>query len=105
MILCNVLSERYMMLIEKSQNGSSNNSDCRLLRFSSIQHGMEHGENAGFERERWDDFDDRKIKSALVDVLHFKQIAKLEASNKVRYLSAEWLSVNMNSEDYVIPPL
>ncbi|KAB2085857.1 hypothetical protein ES319_A05G426300v1 [Gossypium barbadense] len=82
MQLCNVLSERYKMHIEKSQNRSSNNSDCRLLRFSSIEHGMEYGEDAGFEKERWDDFDDRKIKSALVDVLHFKQIGKLEASRK-----------------------
>ncbi|GMI86163.1 hypothetical protein like AT1G17450 [Hibiscus trionum] len=100
MKLCNMLSERYMMYLKKSQNRSSDGSDCRLLRFSSIQfsNGIEHDEYSGIEEEKWDDFDDRKIKSALEDVLRFKQIAKLEASPRVGSVSAEWSSVNMNSE-------
>ncbi|XP_022715262.1 uncharacterized protein LOC111274686 isoform X2 [Durio zibethinus] len=103
MKLCNMLSERYVMHLEKSQNRSSNNSDCRLLvRSSSIEfsNGIEHGEDAGFEEERWDDFEDRKIERALEDVLRFKQIAKLEASKRVGSVSAEWSNINMNSEDY-----
>ncbi|KAL4366827.1 hypothetical protein GQ457_05G023790 [Hibiscus cannabinus] len=100
MKLCNMLSERYMIYLKTSQNRSSNSSDCRLLRFSSIQfsNGIEQGEYTGIEEERWDDFSDIKIKSALDDVLRFKQIAKLEASTRVGSVSAEWSSVNMNSE-------
>ncbi|XP_039053662.1 uncharacterized protein LOC120195803 isoform X2 [Hibiscus syriacus] len=102
MKLCNMLSERFMKHLEKSQNTSSDSSDCRLLRFPAIQfsYGIEHGEDADFEVERWDDFDDRKIKSALEDVLRFKQIAKLDASARVGSISAEWSSINMNSEVY-----
>ncbi|XWS12134.1 hypothetical protein CRYUN_Cryun37aG0063800 [Craigia yunnanensis] len=103
MKLCNMLSDRYVMHLEKNQNRSFNNSDGRLLvRSSSIQfsNGIEHGEDAGFEEERWDDFDDSKIKRALEDVLRFKQIAKLEASKRVGSVSAEWSNINMNSEDY-----
>ena len=108
MKLCNMLSERYVMHLEKNQNRSFNNNDCRLLvRSSSIQvsNGVEHGEDADFEEERWDDFDDRTIKRALEDVLRFKHIAKLEASKRVGSVSAEWSNINMNSEDYVISDL
>ncbi|KAK8629039.1 hypothetical protein V6N13_077896 [Hibiscus sabdariffa] len=101
MKLCNMLSEQYMRHLEKCQNRSSDNSDCRLLRFPTIQfsNGIEHGGDSGFEEERWDDFDDRKIKSALEDVLRFKQFAKLEASTRVGSVSAERSSINMDSED------
>ncbi|GMI73201.1 hypothetical protein like AT1G17450 [Hibiscus trionum] len=100
MKLCNMLSERYMRHLEKYQNRSSDSSDCRLLRFPAIQfsNGIEHGEDSGFEEERWDDFDDRKIKSALEDVLRFKQIAKLEASTRFGSVSAERSSINMDPE-------
>ncbi|XVF25204.1 hypothetical protein REPUB_Repub13aG0193100 [Reevesia pubescens] len=107
MKLCNMLSEQYVMHLEKSQNMSSNNSDCRLLvRSSSNQfsNAIEHGEDAGFVEQRWDDFDDRKIKRALEDVLRFKQIAKLEASRRVGSVSAEWSNLNMKSEDYDLQP-
>ncbi|XWS20082.1 hypothetical protein CRYUN_Cryun31cG0071000 [Craigia yunnanensis] len=102
MKLCNMLSERYVMHLEKNQNRSFNNNDCRLVRSSSIQvsNDIEHGEDADFEEERWDDFDDRMIKRALEDVLRFKQIAKLEASKRVGSVSTEWSNINMNSEDY-----
>ncbi|XP_039060768.1 uncharacterized protein LOC120204817 isoform X2 [Hibiscus syriacus] len=100
MKLCNMLSERFMRHLEKNQNKSSGSSDCRLLRFPAIQfsNGIEHDEDASFEVERWDDFDDKKMKSALEDVLRFKQITKLDASTRVRSISAEWSSINMNSE-------
>ncbi|XVE51875.1 hypothetical protein DITRI_Ditri02bG0076100 [Diplodiscus trichospermus] len=103
MKLCNMLSERYVMHLEKNQNWSFNNNDRRhLVRSSSIElsNSMEHGEDPGFEEERWDDFDDRVIKRALEDVLRFKQIAKLDASKRVGSISAEWSNINMNSEDY-----
>ncbi|KAK6264270.1 hypothetical protein SCA6_019704 [Theobroma cacao] len=103
MKLCNMLSERYVIHLEKNQNRAFNNNDCGfLVRSSSVEFssGIEHGEDAGFEEERWDDFDDRKIRRALEDVLRFKQIAKLEASKRVGSVSAEWSNMNMNSEDY-----
>ncbi|XP_021293853.1 uncharacterized protein LOC110423806 isoform X2 [Herrania umbratica] len=103
MKLCNMLSERYVTHLEKNQNRAFNYNDCRfLVRSSSVEFssGIEHGEDAGFEEERWDDFDDRKIRRALEDVLRFKQIAKLEDSKRVGSVSAEWSNMNMNSEDY-----
>ncbi|OMO66113.1 B-block binding subunit of TFIIIC [Corchorus olitorius] len=107
MKLCNMLSERYVMHLERNQNRSLNNSDCRLLvRSSSVgfSNGIEHGEDAGFEEERWDDFDDKKIKRALEDALRFKQIVKLEASKRAGSISAEWSNINMNSEDNLQGP-
>ncbi|XVF86888.1 hypothetical protein PTKIN_Ptkin18bG0077000 [Pterospermum kingtungense] len=103
MKLCNMLSERYVMHLEKNQNRSFNNNDGRLLvRSSSIQffNSIERDENAAFEEERWDDFNEKTIKGALEDVLQFKQIAKLDASRRVGSVSAEQSNINMNSEDY-----
>lgn len=108
MKLCNMLSEQYVMHLEKNQNRSLNNNDGRpLVRSSSIQfsNSIEHDEDASFEEERWDDFDEKRIKRALEDVLRFKQIAKSEASKRVGSVSAEWSNTNKNSEDYVIPDL
>ncbi|OMO71868.1 hypothetical protein COLO4_27975 [Corchorus olitorius] len=107
MELCNILSKRYVMHLERNQNRSFNNSDCRLLvRSSSVgfSNGIEHGEDAGIEEERWDDFDYRKIKRALDDALRIKQIVKLEASKMAKSISAEWSNINMNSEDNLQGP-
>ncbi|KAK2644053.1 hypothetical protein Ddye_019248 [Dipteronia dyeriana] len=84
MKLCNTLSERYVKHLEKTQS----NDDCRSLDNSSpgkvITRAMPaHTEDADFEENHWDDFDDINIKRALEGVLQLKQMAKLEASTRV----------------------
>ncbi|KAK0606960.1 hypothetical protein LWI29_006947 [Acer saccharum] len=84
MKLCNMLSERYVKHLEKTQS----NDDCRSLENASpgkvITRAMPpHTEDAGFEENHWDDFDDINIKRVLEGVLQLKQMAKLEASTRV----------------------
>ncbi|OMO93319.1 hypothetical protein CCACVL1_06543 [Corchorus capsularis] len=107
MQLCNILSQRYVMHLERNQNRSFNNSDCRLLVRPSLvgfSNGIEHGEDAGIEEERWDDFDCKKIKRGLDGALRIKQIVNLEASKMAKSISAEWSTINMNSEDNLQGP-
>ncbi|KAK1577766.1 hypothetical protein Q3G72_024619 [Acer saccharum] len=91
MKLCNMLSERYVKHLEKTQS----NDDCRPLEKASpgkviIRAMHAHTEDAGFEENRWDDFDDINIKRVLEGVLQLKRLAKLEASTRVRSVSGEW---------------
>ncbi|KAK2643837.1 hypothetical protein Ddye_019032 [Dipteronia dyeriana] len=90
MKLCNILSERYVKHLEKTQS----NDDCRPLENASpgkvITRAMPaHTEDAGFEENHWDDFDDINIKRVLEGVLQLKQMAKLEASTRVGSTSRE----------------
>ncbi|KDO65044.1 hypothetical protein CISIN_1g000364mg [Citrus sinensis] len=97
MKLCNMLCERYAKHLEKIQNMSMDNIDSGVLRRSSFKEGLklnssnsvEHTEDAGFGKERWDDFDDKDIGSALEGVLRLKQIAKLGASENVESIYEE----------------
>ncbi|GAV82693.1 B-block_TFIIIC domain-containing protein [Cephalotus follicularis] len=111
MKLCNMLSKRYAKHLEKTQNRSLDDDDddvARILVRCSSQEGInwkfsdsvEQNEAAGFEDERWDDFDDRDIRRAFEDVLLFKQMAKLEASKRVGTASVEWSDLNVNAEGY-----
>ncbi|TXG46422.1 hypothetical protein EZV62_028079 [Acer yangbiense] len=90
MKLCNMLSERYVKHLEKTQS----NDDCRSLENAFpgkvITRAMPpHTEDAGFEKNHWDDFDDINIKRVLEGVLKLKQMAKLEASTRVGSVSWE----------------
>lgn len=114
MKLCNMLSERYAKHLEKIQNMSMDNIDSGVLRRSSFKEGLklnssnsvEHTEDAGFGKERWDDFDDKDIGSALEGVLRLKQMAKLGASenvesiyeecSNVKYLKSVFFFMNLN---------
>ncbi|KAI9162251.1 hypothetical protein LWI28_025385 [Acer negundo] len=88
MKLCNILGERYVKHLEKTQS----NDDCRPLENASpgkviTRRMLAHTEDAGFEENRWDDFDDINIKRVLEGVLQLKRLAKLEASTRVGSVS------------------
>lgn len=101
MKLCNMLSERYAKHLKKIQNMSMDNIDGGVLRRSSVKEGLklsssnsvEHTGDAGFGEERWDDFDDKHIWSALEGVIRLKQMAKLEASENIESISEEFSNV------------
>nr|KYP44573.1 hypothetical protein KK1_033920 [Cajanus cajan] len=81
--LCNMLSERYAKQLEKSQNLSFNKHDCKHL-----------------EREAWDDFDNKNIKTALDEILRCKMMAKLDASSQKVQLQYEgWSDANESQEN------
>ncbi|KAJ7951536.1 putative B-block-binding subunit of tfiiic protein [Quillaja saponaria] len=107
MRLCNILSERYAEYLEKIQNMSMDKDDCRLSEQCSSKEGLAKTLNrdvetheTGLKEEPWDDFENKKVKIALDEVLHCKKIAKLEASKKVRSLPKEWSELDANTEEY-----
>lgn len=106
MRLCNILSARYVKLLEKmgsrlpdkdnckSQDslgeGDTNSSDC-----------SKHTSETSSEEEPWDDFDDKSVKVALDEVLRCKWRAKLEASKRVGSTYEEWSDLNIDAEKQV----
>lgn len=102
-----MLSERYVKLLEKTQNKLLEKDDCRLQ--GSLGKGLntcssdgnEHTEETGYEEEQWDDFDSNSIKVALDEVLCCKWMAKLESSKRVGSTYEEWSDLNMNAEKHV----
>ncbi|KAM1359438.1 hypothetical protein ACFX2F_046420 [Malus domestica] len=108
MRLCNMISERYAKFLEKTQNRSPRNDDCRLLlRVSAgedhngvVPNNSNHNQVTGVQEEPWDDFDDNNIKKALEEVLHYKRISKLDASKRIGSTCEDWSDRNTNSEEY-----
>ncbi|XP_059645446.1 uncharacterized protein LOC132287005 isoform X2 [Cornus florida] len=106
MRLCNMLSDRYAKYLVKSQNENINSGDRGVMVWDSsfgqdcsrnFSNCAEHTEVLDFE-ERWDDFNSINIKTALDEVLRYKQIAKLEVSKGVRSVSKEWSDLPMDAE-------
>lgn len=105
-----MISERYAKFLEKTQNRSPRNDDCRLLlRVSAgedhngnVPNNSNHNQVTGVQEEPWDDFDDNNIKKALEEVLHYKRISKLDASKQIGPTCEDWSDRNTNSEEYVI---
>ncbi|KAJ4717806.1 B-block binding subunit of TFIIIC [Melia azedarach] len=77
MKLCNMLSQRYAKHLEKSENMSLDDNNCRVLKRSSFKECPNLDSS-----KQWDDFDDKNIQRALEDILRLKQMAKWEASEK-----------------------
>lgn len=108
MKLCNLLSERYAKVLEKTQNRPLNKNDCRLQVFTGgslsrrLSDGCEYSQETRFEEESWDDFDNSNLKISLDEVLRCQRMAKLEASKGVGPTCEEWQNMNMNAAEYVI---
>lgn len=88
MKLCNMLSQRYAKHLEKSENMSLDDNNCRVLKRSSFKECPNLDSS-----KQWDDFDDKNIQRALEDILRLKQMAKWEASEKVGSISEECSNV------------
>lgn len=107
MRLCNFLSERYVKLLEKTQNSSPGKDVCRLqgslggVLSRKFSDGSEYSQETHLEEESWDDFDNSDLKTALDEVLRYKRMAKLEASRGVGSSREEWQNLNMSAEEYV----
>ncbi|KAI4355444.1 hypothetical protein L6164_004219 [Bauhinia variegata] len=89
MRLCNMVAECYAKHLEKAQNMSLNNGDCRQFVRSTSRKGVDvnvkhNAETQGTttDEEAWDDFENESLKIALDEVLRCKKIAKMEASKK-----------------------
>lgn len=67
MRLCNLLTQRYAQQLDLERN-LVNRSDC--------------GQESDSHGERWDDFDNSKIKTALNEVLMYKQMIKLDTAKR-----------------------
>ncbi|XP_062008741.1 uncharacterized protein LOC133725476 isoform X1 [Rosa rugosa] len=107
MRLCNILSERYAKILEKTQNRSLNKDDCNLLLRDSIGEGhdsklpniSDHNPETGLQEEPWDDFDDAYVKKSLEEVLHHKRLAKFDASKRVGSTGEDWSDLNTSECD------
>ncbi|CAN6558700.1 unnamed protein product [Malus baccata var. baccata] len=102
MKLCNMLSERYAMLLLKTQNGSLNISDCRQLFQGSAEEGYnkncsnisDRNQRTGFQEKLWDDFDDKNIRKSLDEILHHRM------TKTVTLLCEAGSDHSTNSEEY-----
>ncbi|RDX90912.1 hypothetical protein CR513_27175, partial [Mucuna pruriens] len=106
--LCNMLSERYAKQLEKSQNWSLNKDDCKQFVRSQSYEGIHNNSSPDAEiqmtslnREAWDDFENKNIKTALDEILRCKMMAKLDASSQKVQLQYEgWSDANANADGY-----
>ncbi|TKY53823.1 hypothetical protein E2542_SST25366 [Spatholobus suberectus] len=106
--LCNMLSERYAEQLEKSQNLSLNKHDCKQFVRSQSCEGIHNNSSPDVEiqmtslnREAWDDFENKNIKTALDEILRCKMMAKLDASyQKVQLQYERWSDANVNADGY-----
>ncbi|KAL2317767.1 hypothetical protein Fmac_031643 [Flemingia macrophylla] len=106
--LCNMLSERYAKQLELSQNLSSNKYDCKEFVRSQSYEGIHNisshnveGQITSLEREAWDDFENKNIKTALDEILRCKMMAKLDASSQKVQLQYEgWSDANVMADGY-----
>ncbi|XP_010033740.2 uncharacterized protein LOC104422989 [Eucalyptus grandis] len=103
MRLCNLLSERYIKHLQKSQEKQCD--DGQLVRsivelghsadFSTISQLTEHN---AFKEDRWDDFSAEPINTVLEEVLQCKRMNKLEVSKSVGSSTKEWSDLNIGSQ-------
>ncbi|KAM1449570.1 hypothetical protein PS2_008210 [Malus domestica] len=107
MKLCNMLSERYAMLLLKTQNGSLNISDCRQLFQGSAEEGYnkncsnisDRNQRTGFREKLWDDFDDKNIRKSLDEILHHR-MTKMDATKRDGSTCEAGSDHSTNSEEY-----
>ncbi|CAN1785476.1 hypothetical protein LINPERHAP1_LOCUS16885 [Linum perenne] len=79
MKLCNILSERFVKHLEKSQSMYESGKLTRVLhRYSTVGRTDGQGDNnmdlAGSKEEQWDDFNEKSVKEAFEDVILYKQV-------------------------------
>ncbi|XP_062087799.1 uncharacterized protein LOC133794533 isoform X2 [Humulus lupulus] len=100
MRLCNMLSERYVKLLEKTQNKLLEKDECRSQGSSGkgLNKKLSDANEHAKEEEGWDDFNNNSIKTALDEVLRCKWMAKLEASKRVGSTYEEWSDIKMNAK-------
>ncbi|KAK7355373.1 hypothetical protein VNO80_14628 [Phaseolus coccineus] len=106
--LCNILSERYAKHLQKSQNMPLNSDECKQFVRSQSYEGISNNSSPDVEiqkrslnREAWDDFENKNIKTALEEILRHKIIAKLDASSQKGQLQYEGCSdASLNADGY-----
>ncbi|XP_038903737.1 uncharacterized protein LOC120090216 isoform X2 [Benincasa hispida] len=97
MRLCNILGKRYVKYLEKSKNASVHQDDPKLILTSLKGKGLNicgskhHSEDA---QEQWDDFDDKDVKMALDEVLHFKKMTMLGDFRRVGSAYGDFVDAN-----------
>ncbi|XP_076949074.1 uncharacterized protein LOC143621592 [Bidens hawaiensis] len=84
MRLCNMLSVRYAMHLDASNNKSLGANGRNVI--VKGHHPIDHTNDFNSE-ERWDDFNNKDIQMALDEVLKYKQAAKVEPTKSARYTS------------------
>ncbi|CAJ1936516.1 unnamed protein product [Sphenostylis stenocarpa] len=103
--LCNMLSERYAKHLGKSQKLSLKSDECKQFVRSLSCEGI-YNDSSPVEiqmttpnREAWDDFENKNIRTAVDEVLRCKIIAKLDASSQKDQLQYEGCSdANANAD-------
>ncbi|XP_068479341.1 uncharacterized protein [Phaseolus vulgaris] len=105
--LCNILSERYAKHLQKYQNMSLNSDECKQFVRSQPYEGISNNspdveiQTRSLNREAWDDFENKTIKTALEEILRCKIIAKLDASSQKGQMQYEGCSdASLNADGY-----
>ncbi|XP_022972207.1 uncharacterized protein LOC111470808 [Cucurbita maxima] len=101
MRLCNILGNHYVKYLEKSKNASVHQDDPKVIATSSNGKALngnsgdsEHYSELDLQEEQWDDFDDKDVKMALDEVLHYKKMTMLEDSKRVGSVYGDFLDAN-----------
>ncbi|CAN0877955.1 SART-1 family protein DOT2, partial [Linum grandiflorum] len=99
MKLCNILSERYVKYLEKSQSTCASNHLTRVLHPCStvggLAPGINHTDVAGSEDYQWDDFNERSIKEAFDEIILYKQV-----NRKAGKAADEWSNLQGDVDGY-----
>lgn len=104
MRLCNILSERYVELLEETQDRLLEKDDYRSQ--GSFGEGIDMDSYDGNlctqgtgSKDPWDDFGNSNIKVALDEVLRCKWMAKPEVAERVGFICEE---LSADAKKYVI---
>ncbi|WCJ39443.1 B-block binding subunit of TFIIIC [Euphorbia peplus] len=99
---CNFLQQRYIKHLEKTQSPLFNKKGYRSFVRDHTSNtidsnGIGDGGKTGFEENQWDDFSETSIRKAFENLILFKQMAKVQASQGAYSEQLSNLNTNVNS--------
>ncbi|CAN0906918.1 hypothetical protein LINGRAHAP2_LOCUS24517 [Linum grandiflorum] len=110
MKLCNILSERFVKHLEKSQIMYESGNLIRVLhRYSTVgdidaqSPGVDNTDVAGSKEEQWDDFNEKSVKEAFEDVILYKQVNTKASKGVGGWSSLKGNIQRRNVQEFVLP--
>lgn len=96
--LCNILTERYAKHLNKLQNKSILDGECRVMVRNKASAGYNSGKDPdGLQQsqeknpeDQWDDFSNKDVKMAFEEALRHKRTAKLDVHREIHSVSDEF---------------
>lgn len=107
--LCNILTERYAKHLNKLQNKSILDGECRVMVRNNASAGYNSGKDSDGLQQRqginpedqWDDFNNKDVKTAFDEALLHKRAAKLDVHREIHSVSDEFSHPREDGEQNV----